>query len=189
MEAQFGALDGVVHTYVGYAGGTTDNPTYNNIGDHAETAKVIYDPDKISYQDLVDYYIENTSSNVRPTSGQYRYIVFYANEKQEEYIKELAQKRKEEDNLFFSPEKLEKFYLAEDYHQKYQLRTSNQLYQKTLSLFDDEETLIDSHLAAKLNAYRSGFITAEEMIEILESSYLAPIYPEQIQSIKDFITD
>ena len=101
----------------------------------------------------------------------------------------MAQKRKEDDNLFFSPEELEEFYIAENYHQKYQLRTSNQLYQKTLSLFDNEEALIDSHIAAKLNAYRSGFITSEEMVEILDNSYLSPIYPEQIQTIKDAINN
>jgi len=186
-EALYGALDGVVHTYVGYAGGSTEDPTYNSIGDHAETVMVIYDPKIISYEELVDYYIENTVANIRPTSGQYRYIVFYENDKQGEYIKQLQEKRIENNQQYFTVKELTKFYQAEDYHQKYQLRLNKALFNQTLSLFSSEEELINSHLATKLNSNYSNLISDEEIIEIIENSYLSPIYPEEIDVLKELI--
>lgn len=51
-EAQFGCLPGIVYTRVGYAGGTKENPTYHNLGDHTETVQVVYDPSEISYEEL-----------------------------------------------------------------------------------------------------------------------------------------
>ncbi len=47
-----GPLDGIVRTRVGYAGGTTSNPTYRDLGDHPEAFQVDYDPDRLSYADF-----------------------------------------------------------------------------------------------------------------------------------------
>lgn len=177
----------MVHSYVGYAGGSTENPTYNSIGDHAETVKVIYDPKIISYEELVDFYIENTDANFRPMSGQYRYIVFYENEKQEEYINNLQKQRIENEEQYFTVKQLTDFYMAEDYHQKYQLRLNKTLFNQTLTLFENEEELINSHLATKLNSYYSNQVTKEEMINIINDSYLSPIYPERVIDLINLI--
>lgn len=185
FEAQFGALEGVIHSYVGYAGGKTENPTYNSIGDHAETVKIIYDPEVISYQDLVDYYIEISGNNSRPTYGQYRYIIFYENENQASYLDEIAKNVKEEKNVFFEVEKIDQFYLAENYHQKYILRTNKTLFLKVIDLFNSEQDFINSHLGTKLNSYPLKIISKDLMFDILDTSYLKVAYPEKIEVIKN----
>ena len=53
-DVTFGAVEGVVRTRVGYAGGTTADPTYRDIGDHSEALQVDYDPDAVSFDELVD---------------------------------------------------------------------------------------------------------------------------------------
>lgn len=188
-EAQFGALDGVIHSFVGYAGGKTNNPDYNNIGDHAETVKVIYDPEVISYRDLVDHFIEISGQNNRPTYGQYRYIIFYENETQASYLNEFTEDIREEKDIFFEIEKLDQFYLAENYHQKYNLRSNKILFQNIMDLFYNEQDFINSHLGTKLNSYQSKLISREQILDILDTSYLKTAYPEKIQIIKNLLKE
>ena len=93
VEADFDKVDGVVSTVSGYTGGRVDNPTYQQVSHektgHYEAVKVTYDPDKVSYADLVDYYFHH----VDPTDadGQfcdkgesYRTAVFVANDAERE---------------------------------------------------------------------------------------------------------
>ena len=93
VEADFDKVDGVVSTISGYTGGTVANPTYKQVSHektgHYEAVKVTYDPDKVSYDDLVDYYFHH----IDPTdaAGQfcdkgdsYRSAVFVANPDQRE---------------------------------------------------------------------------------------------------------
>ena len=56
IESQFGMIKGVIRTRVGYAGGQSVSPTYSNIGDHTETVQVDYDPDVITYDQLLDIF-------------------------------------------------------------------------------------------------------------------------------------
>ena len=56
-----------------------------------------------------------------------------------------------------------------------------------MEIFIEEQAFIDSHLATKLNSFRSGFITNQEMNQIINNSYLSPIYPEKIKEIKEII--
>jgi len=58
-DASFGALEGVVRTRVGYAGGTTEGPTYKMIGDHTETIEIDYDPAVISYRELLEIFFDS----------------------------------------------------------------------------------------------------------------------------------
>jgi methionine-S-sulfoxide reductase len=55
-EARFGVINGVVHTRVGYAGGTTPHPRYRDLGDHSETVQVDFDPAVITYAELLDVF-------------------------------------------------------------------------------------------------------------------------------------
>ena len=84
MDAQFGALEGVVRTRAGYAGGTTPNPDYGHIGDHTETVQVDYDPDRISYADLLKVFWESHRPTSRPWKRQYMNAVFYRDARQQE---------------------------------------------------------------------------------------------------------
>jgi peptide-methionine (S)-S-oxide reductase len=131
-EAIFEELDGVISATSGYTGGKTENPTYKEVctGEtgHAECLQVIYDPSKISYDELLAVFWETHDPTTLNRQGadvgtQYRSGVFYHNEEQ----KQKAEKYKAELNksgAFDKPIVTEitaftKFYPAEDYHQQY----------------------------------------------------------------------
>lgn len=108
-------------TRVGYAGGTTPDPTYQTIGDHSESIQIDYDPDAISYDDLLaEFWAQH--SPVRPAhSRQYASIIFYETEDQRRAAED--SKRAMEQllgrTLYTEIKPFERFYLAEEYHQKY----------------------------------------------------------------------
>lgn len=131
MEHVFDELPGVVSVTVGYAGGTAKKPSYEQvemgITGHAETVQVVFDPEKIAYEALLDAYWHNMD----PTDGagqfcdhgtQYRPIIFYADDEQ----KKLAEQSKdalERSHRFarVTPQIVpaSTFWRAEDYHQHY----------------------------------------------------------------------
>ena len=120
-------LDGVIDVISGYTGGDTKNPTYEQVSSgsthHAESVSIVYDPEIISYSDLLDVFwlIHDPTSLNRQGNDvgtQYRSAIFYANEKQkltaETAIGNITP-------LWPNPivtelQKLKEFYLAEDYH-------------------------------------------------------------------------
>ena len=126
IEAAFRKVKGVISTSVGYAGGTTENPTCKQVctGEtgHAETVEIIFDPKKVSYEELLQVFWEvhdPTQLNRQgPDIGtQYRSSIFYHNEKQ----KTAAEKSKQDQNKNIMTEitKASEFYKAEEYHQQY----------------------------------------------------------------------
>ena len=135
-EAELQELDGVISVTSGYTGGTTADPTYQSMGDHAESVEVIYDDTKITYERLLEVYW----SNIDPTDAggqfydrgnQYRTAIFYANETQKaaaEQSKAENEKRLGQE-LATTIEPLKKFYAAEDYHQDY-YQTNTQHYER-----------------------------------------------------------
>mgnify|MGYP003701398885 FL=1 len=128
-QYHFERLKGVVSTTVGYEGGTKDKPTYEEVSSgltgHAETTEVIYDPSKVSYDELVKLFFEThdfTQVNRQgPDIGtQYRSVIFYNNDEQ----KRIAEKYRNELNakgylVATSIEPSKTFWKAENYHQKY----------------------------------------------------------------------
>jgi peptide-methionine (S)-S-oxide reductase len=132
VELKFSQVPGVISTRVGYIGGHTINPTYEQVchGDtgHAEAIEIEFDPDDISYLDLLDVFwdIHNPTTLNRqgPDVGtQYRSAAFYHNEEQKNQILESKQKL-EQAGIYNLPITTEiaaagVFYPAEEYHQKY----------------------------------------------------------------------
>ena len=129
-EIKFGKLEGVVKTEVGYCGGNSDNTTYEKVcsgnTNHAEVVKLEFDPVKISYEEILEYFFnihDPTTLNAQgPDIGtQYRSEIFYLNDNQ----KNIAEKIIEENNsklagrvvTKLSP--LKNYCKAEEYHQKY----------------------------------------------------------------------
>ncbi len=119
---------GVIDTQVGYTGGKIANPTYPNHEGHSEAVKIEYDENKTSYQRLLDFFFRihnpttlNQQGNDIGTS--YRSAIFYTNEterKEAEHFIGIVNKSKRWKNpVVTTLEPLEKFYLAEDYHQDY----------------------------------------------------------------------
>jgi peptide-methionine (S)-S-oxide reductase len=130
MEAEFQRIPGVVSVSSGFAGGTLANPTYADVctggTGHAEVTQIEFDPKKVSYEKLLDYFWDAHDPTTLNRQGadvgtQYRSIILYNNDAQ----KAAAEKSKAEaQKKFMSPivteiVPLTKFYKAEDYHQDY----------------------------------------------------------------------
>jgi peptide-methionine (S)-S-oxide reductase len=132
VEETFRKLEGVTSTAVGYSGGTMENPTYEDVctdkTGHAEVVQVEFDPAKISYRQLLDVFWANHDPTTRDRQGpdvgrQYRSVVFYHSSEQKTEA-EKAKSALENSGRFKRPivteiEAAEKFYRAEEYHQRY----------------------------------------------------------------------
>lgn len=157
-DAQFGILPGVVRTRVGYAGGTTDHPTYHDLGDHTECVQIDYDPATLSFDQVLDRIWTSHNPCVRTEYKQYRNAIFYADEAQRKAI-EASKERKEAE--LAKPIKtvilpLARFYIAEDYHQKYELRCTEGLIEEFREMYPDAKDLCNSTAAARVNGYIAG---------------------------------
>ncbi len=132
VEETFRQLDGVVETAVGYSGGTTEDPDYRQVCSgttgHAEVVHLQFDPDRISYQQLLDVFWQchdpTQVNHQGPDVGtQYRSVIFYHSPEQQE-LAEAARHRLTEAGRYTRPiataiEPAGPFYRAEEYHQKY----------------------------------------------------------------------
>ena len=132
MEPPFDELDGVKSTTSGYIGGRKRNPTYQEVSSgrtgHTEAVKIVYDPEKISYAELLKVFWRNidplTADRQFCDGGsQYRSGIFYQNEEQQ-LLAEASRQALIESGRFNKPIVTEiteasKFYRAEDYHQNY----------------------------------------------------------------------
>lgn len=132
VEAVFKMLDGVDSVASGYMGGEVDDPTYEQVctgkTGHAEVIEIKYDPNKITFAELLEVFWKthdpttlNQQGNDRGT--QYRSAVFYHNDEQKE-LAETYKKKLNEEKAFAKPIVTEiteasKMYVAEDYHQDY----------------------------------------------------------------------
>jgi peptide-methionine (S)-S-oxide reductase len=129
-EAAYSMIPGVLSTMPGYAGGTTPNPSYEQVctGEtgHAEVVRVEYDPSRISLDELLDIFVtihDPTSLNRQDgdVGIQYRSIVLYSSEEDRERVKAYLAKVQKEFRLPLVTEvkPLEVFYPAEEYHRQY----------------------------------------------------------------------
>ncbi len=130
VEAAFRQLDGVTKTEAGYEGGTLDNPTYEDVCSHttghAEVVQVTYDPERISYDDLLQVFWGKHDPTQLNRQGwdvgdQYRSVIFTYDAEQEEAA---ARSKAQEQARHAQPvvtqiEPAGTFYVAEDYHQQY----------------------------------------------------------------------
>ena len=156
-DAQFGALDGVVRTRVGYAGGETPEPSYHSLGDHTEVVQLDYDPDRIAYADLLGIALRGISVRNQPQKRQYHHLVCPATDAQRQAVDAyLDANGLTEDEIGTRIETLSAFYPAESYHQKYSLRTDRTLLDCFEEAGYDDQELRESPAAAKLNADRAG---------------------------------
>lgn len=128
-EKAFKALNGVIHTTVGYANGHVENPTYEMVcrdtTGFRETVKVEYDPNQISLRKIIKaffYCIDPTQKNRQgeDVGSQYQTGVYYTNEEDHQYIQQLFEEEKTKHSAFYVElEPLQCFYAAEEYHQNY----------------------------------------------------------------------
>ena len=147
-----------MRTRVGYAGGTTTRPTYRNIGDHAETIQIDYDPTRISYADLLTvYWSAHTPTRPAPSS-QYEAVIFYHDEEQRR-LAETSHDRLAgvmRDEILTQIRPFKGFTAAEDYHQKYRLRHEPKLYEEFGEMYPNDADFVASTAAARVNGYLDG---------------------------------
>ena len=129
-EKKFNNIVGIVETEVGYCGGKIPNVTYKEVcrGDteHAEVVKLTFDPDKISFEKILDYFFEfhdpTTLNRQGPDIGtQYRSEIFYNNDKQKEISLFVIERLNKNNNskIVTKVSEVKNYTRAEDYHQKY----------------------------------------------------------------------
>jgi peptide-methionine (S)-S-oxide reductase len=141
LEAVFDEVKGVHSVESGYAGGHMDNPSYRAVcnGDtgHAEVVQVHFDPNIVSYRDLLNVFFAIHDPTTLNRQGadvgtQYRSAIFYHDDEQkriaEELIKDLNSQNIWDRPIVTEVAKLDKFYIAEDYHQEYFARNPYQPY-------------------------------------------------------------
>ena len=132
VEEIIRGIPGVLNTTVGYTGGKIENPNYNIVklgtSDHAESIEVEFDPEKLSYKDLLGWFFRlhdpttvNQQGNDKGT--QYRSVIFYNSEEQkrvaQDVIETVNQAKKWPKPIVTQVVPASKFYPAEDYHQDY----------------------------------------------------------------------
>jgi peptide-methionine (S)-S-oxide reductase len=130
VEADFDKLPGVISTTSGYTGGTVANPTYSQVSaggtGHAEAVEVVYDPAKVTYAQLLDYFWHHVDPTVKDrqfcdNGHQYRTAIFVANEEERKLAEASKQQVAKElgKTIYTEIDKAGPFYKAEDYHQDY----------------------------------------------------------------------
>mgnify|MGYP001452001438 FL=1 len=131
VEEKFSSITGVVDTEVGYIGGDTIKPSYEEVctgtTNHAEAVRIYFDKDQVSFDILLDVFFEIHNPTMLNKQGpdvgtQYRSAIFYQDDFQrlssENKIKELN-RIKFNNNIVTAIEKCKEFWIAEEYHQKY----------------------------------------------------------------------
>jgi len=190
-DALFGSTPGVVRTRVGYAGGQTANPTYYNIGDHIETIQIDYDPGVINYEKLLNVFLENHNPHKPGWLRQYMSAIFHHNDHQEKFVNGSLKNRsiRTQRSIYTEIMPFSKFYLAEGYHQKYNLKQYPELISDYISIYSDEEDFTHSTSAAKVNGYVSGYGTLPGFEAEVKSLGLSLSANEKIRDIISRLKD
>ena len=139
IQELYRKLDGVINTEVGYSGGHTNNPTYEEVckgnSNHAEVVKIDFDENKISFLEILNYFWDSHDPTQLNRQGpdigtQYRSIIFCYDSAQmkiaNNLISELNKERPSAPLIVTDVASAMEYYLAEDYHQKYILKNNLQ---------------------------------------------------------------
>lgn len=128
LEDLLREIPGVLATEVGYTGGENDAPTYENHPGHAEAVEITYDPEKVTYRELLDYFFRYHNPTTLNQQGNdvgtsYRSAIFYASPEEkaeaEDFIARVNASGRWKDRVVTTLEPLTAFYPAEGYHQDY----------------------------------------------------------------------
>jgi peptide-methionine (S)-S-oxide reductase len=166
----------VVRTRVGYTGGTKQNPTYYHLGDHTETVQVDYDPAQTSYERLLAVFWATHNSCAQSGVRQYMSAVFYHNEAQKMVALKTRDREQAKRGVRIATEILPAtvFYVAEDYHQKYLLRSETSLMTEFRAMYPDTKDFTNSTAAARVNGYLGGHGSKEMVDKEIDKLGLSP---------------
>lgn len=147
VQEYFSRLKGVIQTSVGYANGTSANPSYHDLkqglADHAETTYIRYDDNVISLEKLLEHYLRFVDPYSVNRQGhdeglQYRSGIYYLDEKDKEIVLHYFNEHLEK-KYAIQVEKLRNYYLAEDYHQDYLKKNLDGYCHVNLNLIKENE--------------------------------------------------
>lgn len=164
-----------MRTRVGYCGGTTESPTYRTIGDHAEALQIDYDPEVTDYESLLGHFWSGHDATREPWGTQYVAAVFAADDDQLALATRTGQAAADARSgpLRTRVERLDTFFRAEDYHQKYRLRREG-FTEQLLARYPSDRAFVDSTLAARLNGFVGGHRPRRDFVRLLPQLGLDP---------------
>jgi len=171
----------VVRTRAGYAGGTKKSPTYHALGDHAESTQIDYDPSRITYARLLEVFWRTHTPCARPYSRQYMSAIWTHGEEQR--LLALESKASEEQRrgkaVVTEIAPLREFTIAEDYHQKFELRNDRELLGEFAAIYTEAE-LVNSTAAARVNSVIGGHLKGELLQAEIDTYGLSPAGRERL---------
>ncbi|MDN6193582.1 MAG: peptide-methionine (S)-S-oxide reductase [Alkalibacterium sp.] len=156
-ESQFGQYSSVIHTRTGFAGGTSSEPTYRNMGDHTETVQIAFDSTLLSYEDILRIFWDSHDAFKDRYFKERQYISLLIVHSTKQL--RIAEKVKNElENKYGKTIQTEiqfdvPFYPAEERHQKYFLKRFEKAMTSLLPLFNDHTSFAHSTIAARLNGF------------------------------------
>ena len=180
-EARFGSMPGVLRTRVGFSGGTAPSPSYRKMGDHTETVEVDFNPNLISYEEILLHFWRNHYPNRDNYKGrQYISLIRFHGLAQEQAVQKVKRQMEleigEEIETDIAP--FTGFTAAEERHQKYYLKRYPKALEQLTPLYPDPQLLADSTFAARLNGFVKGFGNREDLKLEITGWNIAPEYQE-----------
>jgi methionine-S-sulfoxide reductase len=169
---------------VGYTGGSSLDPTYHELGDHTEAFQVDFDPEVIAYEELIAAFWASRDHSRPPFSRQYRAAVFVGDDDQREVAHQTAETWAREHGLEVTTavESLDRFYMAEAYHQKYRLRRERELTRELVDRYGSDEAMVSSTAAARINGLLGGYLRRGELERLLPALSLTPAGEARLQA-------
>jgi peptide-methionine (S)-S-oxide reductase len=172
----------VVRTRVGYSGGSTQNPSYHDLGDHTETVQIDYAPSKITYPELLDAFWAGHDSTHRSWSRQYASIIFVHNEEQRRLAEASKARVVGERGITVYTEIIpyNGFTLAENYHQKHSLQLFPEFQEELKRIFPSPAEFVASTAVARVNGYLGGDGSYEALLKEIDFLGLSTARREEL---------
>jgi len=155
------------------------------LGNHSETIQIDYDPERITYEELLDVFWKSHNPVSRSVSSQYGSIVFYHDDEQRRLAEKTKEREETERGRRLPTEVVPytEFWRAEDYHQKYRLRGVRELMEEFAAIYPDSKDLVDSTAAARVNGYVGGHGTLEQLEAEIDRLGLSPEGRDRLEEV------
>jgi peptide-methionine (S)-S-oxide reductase len=175
----------VIRTRVGYAGGTTQNPTYRDLGDHTETIQIDYDPATITYAKLLDAFWTGHDPTHRGWYRQYASLIFVHTEEQRRLAEGSRARVAKELHSTIHTEIVpyKGFTLAENYHQKHSLQQFPGFQEELKRIYPAPSDFVASTAVARVNGYLGGEGASEALLKEIDGFGLSSARREELLKI------
>jgi len=175
----------VIRTRVGYAGGESTDPTYQDLDGHTETIQLDFDPARVTYAQLLEIFWDSHHPTSEPFSTQYMSILFLHDDEQRRLAEQskAAEEARLGKKLYTDLRPYRAFHRAEDYHQKHSLRWHEDLLAELTAIYPDADDLTDSTVAARVNGIVDGEGQAAELEAELDSYGLSSESREKLRRL------